>query len=142
MKLLKTVTLLFLCIWLLLADTERSHAAVDANLIPEYVTAGLLAYKTKGYEAAVQVWFADSPHENAATLASSLIFFKNIEMLAGKYRSYDVLMTKQTTSSNAVYIRMNYDRLPGYILFTSFKRGDIWVLGSIKLDRMQKFGGS
>lgn len=115
-------------------------AAVEVDLVPEYVSSGLQVYGTQGYEAAVQVWLAGSPYGNATTLASNIAFFKNIEMLAGQYQSYDVLMTKQTISSNVVYIRMNYERLPGYILFTSIKRNGAWILGKINLDRTQRFG--
>jgi hypothetical protein len=116
------------------------YGMVDSTIVPGYVINGLKEYETNGYEAAVKVWMADSPYQNAATLASSIIFFKNIEMLAGKYLSYDILMTKETQSSNVVYVRMNFERLPGYILFTSIKRGQGWVLGNIKLDRFQRFG--
>jgi len=140
MKLLKMSAMLSVCLWLLLIDHGRLKAEVEQTQIPEYVSAGLSVYKTKGYEAAVHVWLADSPYKNAINLVSSLTFFKNIQMLAGKYLSYDVLMTQETISSNRVYVRMNYERMPGYILFTSFKRENKWVLGDIKLDRMQRFG--
>lgn len=114
--------------------------AVQLEQVPPYVSSGLAEYGEKGYEAAVQVWLQDSPYQNATTMASNIAFFKNIEMLAGKYRSHDFLMTKQTVSSNVVYVRMNYERLPGYILFTSIKRDGKWVLGKINLDRIQRFG--
>ena len=114
--------------------------AVDSALIPPYVLCGLEDYKNQGYAAAVRTWLADSPHEAATTLASNLAVFKNIEMLAGKYHSYDVLLTKETPSSNLVYIRLNYQRLPGFLLFTSQKRGDNWVLAKIDLHRKQRLG--
>lgn len=126
----------------LLLSCHIVAAAVDVKKVPSYVTEGLLQYPVKGYEAAVSVWLADSPYQNATTLASSIAFFKNIELLAGKYQSYDILMTKETISSNVVYVRMNYERLPGYILFTSILRDGKWVLGKIKLDRMQRFGAA
>lgn len=114
--------------------------AVEVEKVPSYVTAGLQEYETKGYEAAVQVWLADSPYKNATTLASSIAFFQNIEKLAGQYLSYDILMTKETISSNVVYVRMNYKRLPGYILFTSMLRDGKWVLARVNLDKRQRFG--
>jgi len=118
-----------------------SHAEdVNPNLVPPYVTDGLETYGAKGYEAAVAVWLQDSPWKNATTLASSIAFFKNIEMLAGKYISYDILMTRQTISSNAVYVRMNFARRPGFILFISKVSNDKWVLAKLRLDRMQKMG--
>ena len=119
---------------------EGSSTMIDHALVPEYVTNGLKEYETRGYEAAVQAWLVDSPYRNATTVVSSISFFKNIEMLAGKYKSYDILMTKETQSSNVVYVRMNYERLPGFILFTSLKGPKGWVLGKINLDRMQRFG--
>ncbi len=119
-----------------------SFAKVDPSLVPDYVYKGLQEYETRGYEAAVTTWFANSPYENSVTLASNIAFFRNIEKLAGKYLSYDILMTKETISSNVIYVRMNFERMPGYILFTSIKREKGWVLGNIKLDRMQRFGSA
>lgn len=116
------------------------YGQVDPSMVPLYVSNGLAEYGSKGYEAAVGVWLADSPYKNAITMASNIAFFKNIEKLAGKYVSYDILMTKQTVSSNVTYVRMNYERLPGYVLFTSLMRKDKWVLGKIQLDRSQRFG--
>lgn len=113
---------------------------VDSGLIPPYVLRGLEDYKLQGYAAAVRTWLADSPHEAATNLASNLAVFKNIEMLAGKYRSYDVLLTQETPSSNLVYVRLNYERLPGYLLFTSQKREAHWVLTKIDLHRKQRLG--
>lgn len=140
MKYFKTTVMLLVFVWFLVIRPDNAKSEVDLGLVPDYVTAGLSAYGTKGYEAAVHVWLADSAYKNAITLVSSLTFFKNIQMLAGKYLSYDILMTKETISSNVVYVRMNFERMPGYILFTSFKSGDKWVLGNIHMDKTQKFG--
>jgi hypothetical protein len=138
MQIQKIKVLYFIILLILSAVPERSAAAeVEPKLVPAYVTAGLAAYKTKGYEAAVHIWLADSPHKDAVNLVSNLMLFKNIQMLAGKYLSYDILMTQETVSSNLVYVRMNYERVPGYILFTSLKRDGKWVLGSIKTGRLQ-----
>ncbi len=131
---------LLVCLVMFHFFSEGGYAQVDATLVPAYVTAGLNEYKTHGYEAAVRTWLADSPYGNAATLAANAVYLKNIEKLAGKYVSHDILMTKQTVSSNVVYVRMNYQRLPGYILFTSIKRNGRWVLGNLELDRVQRFG--
>lgn len=113
---------------------------IDTGLIPSYILRGLEDYKAQGYAAAVRTWLADSPHEAATTLASNLVVFKNIEMLAGKYRSHEVLLTQETPSSNLVYVRMNYERLPGYLLFVSQKSEDRWVLAKIDLHRKQRLG--
>jgi len=131
-------------VWLvwgsLLAVKNCQAAGVDLALVPAYVMAGLQQYEQNGYEEAVHTWFADSPYSNAATVASNNSFFKNIELLAGAYQSYDVLMTKQTATSNAVYVRINYERLPGYVMFTSTLNKGQWVLNRLALDRMQRFG--
>lgn len=113
---------------------------VDHTLIPPYVLRGLEDYKAKGYATAVRTWLADSPFEAASTLASNIALFKNIEMLAGKYRSYDVLHTQENPSANLVYVRMNYERLPGYILFTSQRHNGRWVLSKIDLHKKQRLG--
>lgn len=122
------------------AGLATASNKIDQALIPPYVMRGLEDYRVQGYAAAVRTWLADSPHEAATTLASNLVLFKNIEMLAGKYSSYDVLLTQETPSSNIVYVRMNYERLPGYLLFVSQKRQDRWVLAKIDLHRKQRFG--
>ncbi len=132
-----TVVLFFALISVL---PSTLYGQVDPSMVPPYVSNGLAEYGSKGYEAAVGVWLAGSPYKNAVTMASNIAFFKNIEKLAGKYISYDILMTRQTMSSNVAYVRMNYERLPGYILFTSFMRKGKWVLGKIQLDRLQRFG--
>lgn len=124
----------------LIYPQQGEAAEVDVSIVPQYVVDGLQQYATNGYEAAVHTWFADSPYSNAATLASNHAVFKNIEMLAGKYQSYDILMTKQTATSNGVYVRINYERLPGYVMFTSILNQGRWVLNRIQLDRMQRFG--
>lgn len=125
---------------LFLSEKRSDAAGVDKQLVPEYVHAGLAAYKTRGYEAAVKTWLADSPYEDATTLASNLSFFRNFQMLAGKYLSADILMTHETQSSNLVYVRLNYERIPVYVLFTSFQSSNKWVLGKIQISRTQKYG--
>jgi hypothetical protein len=121
-------------------EKESGAAGVDKQLVPEYVSAGLSAYKTRGYEAAVKTWLANSPYEDATTLASNLTFFRNFQMLAGKYLSADILMTNETQNSNLVYVRMNYERIPVYVLFTSFRSSNQWLLGKIQISRTQKYG--
>lgn len=122
-------------IWTTLLQASEHQAGV-----PEYVISGLQAYKDRGYEEAVKIWLAGSPFASGTAMVSRISFFKNIEMLGGPYKSHDFLMVKETGSSNVVYVRMNYERLPGYILFTSGLRDGQWVLTNIKLDRMQRFG--
>jgi hypothetical protein len=132
----KTIVLLVCCSPLSVSAGNSSTA------VPPYVLSGLAEYGTNGYKAAVQTWLSGSPHENATTMASNIAFFVNFEKLAGTYRSYDILMIRETMSSNVTYVRMNYERLPCYVLFSSIKRGDSWVLGRIRLDRMQRFGSA
>ncbi len=133
------VNLVIILVCLLPVST---FAVNNSPAVPSYVLSGLTEYGSHGYKAAVQTWLAGSPYENATAMASNIAFFVNIEKLAGSYRSYDILMVRETVSSNVVYVRMNYERLPCYILFSSIKRGDIWVLGRIRLDRMQRLGSA
>jgi len=142
MRRLQKFFMFVLCGFLLSLSSVNTYAEVDPSIVPDYVKKGLDEYKINGYGAAVSAWLADSPYSNATTMASNIAFFRNIEKLAGTYVSYDILMTKETISSNVVYVRMNFERVPGYILFTSLKRGNMWVLGRIQLDRMQRFGSS
>ncbi len=131
-----------LVIFLVCFSPVTTFAVNNSPAVPSYVLSGLAEYGTNGYKAAVQTWLAGSPYENATAMASNIAFFVNFEKLAGSYRSYDILMVRETVSSNVTYIRMNYERLPCYILFSSIKRGDTWVLGRIRLDRMQRFGSA
>jgi hypothetical protein len=140
MKLLQKWILLVGLVVQLFCYDKTLAGDIDVSLVPSYVLAGLAEYGANGHEAAVKKWFADSPYSNAATLASNNAFLKNIEMLAGKYQSYDILMTKKTATSNMVYVRMNYERLPGYIMFVSVWREGRWVLNRIQLDKKQRFG--
>lgn len=138
----KTVCILLIVTVVSICDRAQAVAAmVNPEQVPPYVSQGLETYGREGYEKAVHVWLAGSPYESGATVASNIAFFKNIEKLAGKFVSYDYLMTRQTVSSNVVYVRINYERFPGFILFTSAPRNGKWVLTSVKLDRVQRFGG-
>ena len=122
------------------------HTRLDAipgnpntGQVPQYILNGLKAYKQHGYEAAVKIWLKDSPYEAGTQMASQIAFFKNIEMLYGRYLSYDIISVIETDTSNRVYVRMNYERTAGYILFTSIRKNGKWVLGHIDLDRIQKY---
>ena len=136
-NLLGALLLLFL-----LPAPALSAAATGSGEVPSYVLRGLKDYETKGYEAAVRTWLAGSPYEPATEMVSRIAFFKNIEKLYGKYTHHDIVFTKQTPTSNQAYIRMNFERTSGYILFTSARRNHKWVLSDIDLDRMQKYGSN
>nr|MBL0731998.1 hypothetical protein [Desulfobacterales bacterium] len=111
--------------------------AQQQNSVPSYIIQGLNDYQDKGYEAAVHTWFRGSPFENGTAMLSKIMFFKNIEMLYGRYLGYDIIFVQQTATSSKVYVRMNYERTAGYIMFTSMPREDKWVLTDIDLDRLQ-----
>ncbi len=110
--------------------------------IPGYINQGLTDYQNKGYETAVHPWLAGSPFAAGSALVSRITFFKNIEMMYGSYLGHDIVFVKQTASSSQVYVRMNYERTAGYIMFTSILRHGNWVLGNIELDRLQKYGST
>ena len=114
-------------------------AIAQEAFVPPYITDGLHAYETQGYEAAVAVWLKGSPFENATAMASRINMFKNIEMLYGQYQGYEIVTTRHTDISNMVYVRMNYARTSSYIRFISIKRQGSWILSDIQLDRQQKY---
>ena len=122
--------------------TSASSVATHQQQVPGYILQGLHDYQRTGYEAAVTTWLRDSPFANATAMASRISFFKNIEMLYGRYQGYDIVFVQQTASSSRVYIRMNYERTSGYIMFTSIPRDGQWVLAHIDLDRQQKYGST
>jgi hypothetical protein len=106
--------------------------------IPEYILNGLQAYEREGYEAAVKKWFENSPWANATVLVSRNAFLKNIEMMYGKYQSYDIITTKETPTSQMTYIRFNYERMSGYGMFISSRHNNQWFLSDLDLHKMQK----
>ena len=123
---------------LLFGAAGHARAEATAPFVPAYVLDGLNAYQTSGYEAAVGVWLKGSPFENATAMASRIAFFKNIEMLYGRFVSWEVVTTKKTAISHMAYIRMNYQKTAAYIRFLSIQREGRWVLSNIHLDRHQK----
>ncbi len=124
---------------LLQAGVHAAPGNPNTGEVPQYVLDGLHAYKQYGYEAAVKIWLKGSPYEAGTQMASQISFFKNIEMLYGQYQSYDIISVIETGTSNRVYVRMNYERTAGYILFTSIRKNGKWVLAHIDLDRIQKY---
>ncbi len=106
--------------------------------VPHYILNGLRAYGTEGYEAAVNKWFEGSPWANATVIVARNVFLKNIEMLYGKYRGYDIITTKETPTSRMTYIRFNYERMSGYAMFISSRHNNRWVLSDLDLHKMQK----
>ncbi len=137
---MKAVALILISLILLLPSVGFPNQ--QQAPVPTYILQGLNDYQTKGYEVAVQTWLTGSPFENATAMASRISFFKNIEMMYGNYLGYDIIFTQQTTSSNRVYVRMNFERTAGYIMFTSLPRNNNWVLSHIDLDRQQKYGST
>lgn len=125
-------------LFLLVVAATIPIAWADAPFIPDYIVNGLQTYPQSGYEAAVRVWLKGSPFENATAMASRIAFFKNIEMLYGKFVSHEVVTTRKTAISHMAYIRMNYQKTSAYIRFISILRDDRWVLSNIHLDRHQK----
>lgn len=131
---------LFLAIFFGMSFFIQIALARQQNQIPAYIIQGLNDYQDKGYEAAMQTWLQGSPFENGTAMASKIMFFKNIEMLYGRYLGYDIIFVQQTATSSQVYVRMNYEHTAGYIMFTSMPRQNKWVLTNIDLDRIQKYG--
>ena len=138
MKTLLATLLFTLTTMTLLCPAPRAQQ----TQVPAYIIAGLQAYEQQGYEAAVKTWLTGSPFENATAMASRIAFFKNIEKLYGQFLGYDLVFNQQTATSSRVYIRMNFQRTAGYILFTSMPRQGQWVLTQIDLDRLQKYGST
>ena len=110
--------------------------------IPNYILQGLDDYGQKGYEAAVTTWLKGSPFEHATQMATRIAFFQNIEKLYGKYIRYDIVFVEHTETSSRVYVRMNFERTAGYIMFTSLPLNNKWSLNHIDLDHLQKFGSN
>jgi len=111
---------IFLMIFVLLIITPLLQAEEREKQVPKYVIDGLKDYKIKGYEAAVRIWLKDSPYEKATEMATRIQYFKNIEMLYGKFIDYQIIAIQDTVSSHMVYIQMNYERRSVYLQVTSF----------------------
>lgn len=140
---MKTVTILAsLSLVLLLVSFPVVSRAAQQVFIPDYIVQGLSDYKAKGYEAAVTTWLKGSPFEHATEMATRIAFFQNIEKLYGKYVGHDIVFVEHTETSSRVYVRMNFERTAGYIMFTSLPLNNKWSLNHIDLDRLQKFGSN
>ena len=140
MRLSALITLLLVVVLLVLPCNDSFSQ--QKAFIPNYVLQGLDDYEKKGYEGAVKTWLTDSPFENAIAMASRINFFKNIEKLYGGYLGYDIVFVENTDTSSRVYVRMNFERTAGYIMFTSLLLNGKWSLNHIDLDRLQKFGSN
>jgi hypothetical protein len=120
-------------------ETEDSAYFSKEDCVPRYIINGLRVYAEDGYEAAVNTWFQDSPWANAAVLVGRIAFFKNIEMMYGQYQGYEIVMTNETRTSHITYIRFNFSKMPGYVMFLSQMRNNRWVLSQLDVHRMQKY---
>jgi len=129
-------------IWALLMISPLLYAEETKKEIPKYVLDGLNDYKTKGYEAAVRTWLKDSPFEKATEMASRIQYFKNIEMLYGKYINYKVIAIQEPGTAHMIYIQLDYERKSVFLQFTSFKQKGKWVLSNIKIDEQQRIPGN
>jgi hypothetical protein len=110
--------------------------------VPGYVIDGLKDYKTKGYEAAVRTWLKDSPYEKGTEMATRIQYFKNIELLYGKFIDYKIIAIQETGSSHMVYVQMHYERQSVYLQITSFLKNEKWVFSLYKIDQNQRIPGN
>jgi len=137
------ITMIVLCLSAISIHIAPAAKADDNSTkvhVPQYVLNGLQAYAKEGYESAVRKWFQDSPWVNATILVERIAFFKNIEMLYGKYQGYQVVTTNETATSQMTYIRFVYLKMAGYVMFLSKKQNNQWALVKLDLHKMQKLG--
>ncbi len=137
------ITRIVFCLSAIIILISPAATAADKSAearVPEYIVNGLQAYANEGYEAAVRKWFQDSPWVNATILVERIAFFKNIEMLYGKYQGYQVVTTNETATSQMTYIRFVYLKMAGYVMFLSKKQNNQWALVKLDLHKMQKLG--
>jgi len=132
----------FSIIWVILMISPLLYAGEMKKEAPKYVLDGLNDYKTKGYEAAVRTWLKDSPFEKATEMASRIQYFKNIEMLFGKYINYKVIAIQEPGTSHMIYIQLDYERKSVFLQLISFKKKGKWVLSNIKIDEQQRIPGN
>lgn len=137
------IAMIVLCLSAIIIHISPAVMAADNSAdarVPKYIVNGLQAYAKEGYEAAVRTWFQDSPWVNATILVERIAFFKNIEMLYGQYKGYQVVTTNETATSQMTYIRFVYSKMAGYVMFLSKKQNNQWALVKLDLHKMQKLG--
>jgi hypothetical protein len=125
--------------WLALA-LPAAGVRAESGAIPLYIRQGLEAYAGGGAEAAIGAWFDGSPWQNAAELLSRVAYFQQIESLHGRYRGWTPIETRQTRTSQWTYLRLDFERLPVYLGFTSLQYRGGWALYSLSADTRQRFG--
>ncbi len=141
MKTKRWIGLTLMCVFLAAPISFASEPEISnrEETIPVFILNGLREYKENGYEAGVRALLKGSPLENATELASRINFFKNIEMLYGKYLSHEIVTVRRTPTSNMVYVKFIYERQSAFGNFISLKVNGAWSLTKVDLHKKQKF---
>jgi hypothetical protein len=106
-------------------DESRRHFDV-----PPPVFLGLIAYRDKGLDAAVQAWIKDSAIEQHNEPLPQVDALRQAPRYYGVYRNFEFLGVQDLSMRvREVYLVMNYDRGPLFGRFLCFRSEDHgWVV--------------
>ncbi len=103
-------------------EPEEGHRRFD---VPPPIILGLIAYRDKGLDAAVQAWIKDSALEVNKDPLPQVEPLRQASSYFGVYRNFEILsMQDVSLRVRAVYFVMNYDRGPLFGRFLTFRSED------------------
>lgn len=107
--------------------------------IPQFILAGLQAYKNRGPEDAVQAWIKGSAIEgnrDALTQANNL---REVQDYYGSYRDYEVVSIHDLTSrTRVVYLVLNFDKGPLFAKFVAYRPDQVWILANFNFNTKEE----
>jgi len=106
-------------------DESRRH--ID---VPPPVFLGLIAYRDKGLDAAVQAWIKDSAIQEHNEPLPQVDALRQASRYYGVYRNFEILGSQDPSQRvRTVYLVMNYDRGPLFGSFLCYRSEDHgWVV--------------
>jgi hypothetical protein len=115
----------------LLFAVEPVQAAAPTEPVPPIIQSGFDAYAKGGAEAAVTAWTKGSYAENDKATASSAETFKQVERYTGKYKSFELLDTKEIgTNSKFVFCEMDFERGALFVRFLLYRTDEGWTISA------------
>lgn len=99
-------------------------------LAPPVISDGFKKYKMKGLVDALKEW--NHPAIRSKNDSLMVNSFKNAEKTYGKFQDFDVVDYIELSRRNAlVYVIINYEKGPLFILFTVYYPDNKWIVSRI-----------
>lgn len=111
---------------------EPGRAADPVEPVPPIIQSGFDAYAKDGAEAAVAAWTKGSYAEDDKATASSAETFKQVERYTGKYKSFELLDTKEIgTNSRFVFCEMDFEGGALFVRFLLYRTDKDWTISGM-----------